>query len=90
MNRGDRQRLLHIQSYCRDIACFIERFGKDYDIFIQDKAYSSAVSMCILQIGELANGLSSEFREQAALHQAGRLFLVMPQTHPNSVLSAAS
>ena len=64
MNKGDWQRLLHIKSYCDDIAQFIQRFGKSYDIFIHDRAYFSAVSMCILQIGELANGLSPEFREE--------------------------
>lgn len=55
---------MHIQNYCRDIAGFIQRFGKDYQLFIQDRAYFNAVSMCILQIGELANGLSVEFREE--------------------------
>lgn len=64
MNKGDRQRLLHIQTYCRDIAGFIARFGRDYSIFTTDRAYSNAVAMCILQIGELANGLSEEFREK--------------------------
>ena len=64
MNNGDRQRLLHIQRYCQDIAGFIERFGNDYQTFIQDRAYSNAVSLCVLQIGELANGLSVEFREE--------------------------
>lgn len=33
-------------------------------MFAQDRAYFNAVSMCILQIGELANGLSVEFREE--------------------------
>lgn len=64
MNNGDRQRLMHIRTYCADVAGFIERFGKNYDTFTQDCAYSNAVSMCVLQIGELANGLSSEFREE--------------------------
>lgn len=64
MNRGDWQRLLHMRVYCEDIAAFIQRFGADYDTFISDRAYFNAVSMCILQIGELANGLSDEFREE--------------------------
>ena len=64
MNSSDRQRLLHIRQYCRDIAGFLRRFGEDYAVFIQDRAYFNAVSMCILQIGELANGLSDEFREE--------------------------
>ena len=54
----------HICRYCEDIADFIERFGNDYAVFSEDRAYSNAVSMCILQIGELANGLSEEFREE--------------------------
>ena len=62
MNKSDFQRLLHIQRYCEDIAEFINRFGEDFDVFVVDRAYSNAVSMCILQIGELANGLSKEFR----------------------------
>lgn len=62
MNNGDRQRLKYIQTYCNDIAGFIDRFGKDFHTFTNDKAYYNAVSMCIMQIGELANGLSEEFR----------------------------
>lgn len=64
MTNGDKQRLLHIQTYCEDIAAFINRFGNDYDTFIHDRAYLSAVAMCILQIGELANGLSAEYRNE--------------------------
>ena len=64
MNRGDWQRLLHMRTYCEDIAKFIDRFSDDFQIFTADRAYFNAVSMCILQIGELANGLSDEFREE--------------------------
>lgn len=64
MNNSDVHRLQHIRKYCEDIAGFIERFGKDFETFTEDRAYSNAVSMCVLQIGELANGLSNEFREE--------------------------
>ncbi len=64
MNKADLQRIAHIHTYCADIAGFIERFGKNFETFVSDRAYYSAVSMCILQIGELANGLSEEFREE--------------------------
>ena len=50
--------------YCDDIADFIKRFGNDYDVFANDRAYINAVSMYILQIGELANGLSEEYRSE--------------------------
>ena len=58
----DKSILRHIIKYCKDIAEFIDRFGKDFDIFTNDKAYFNAVSMCILQIGELSAGLSEDFR----------------------------
>lgn len=62
MTNADRQRLMHIRRYCEDIAGFIERFGCNFDVFCEDRAFSNAVSMCVLQIGELANGLSEDFR----------------------------
>jgi len=62
MDRGDIQRIKHMKRYCEDIAGFIVRFGEDYKVFSTDSAYFNAISMCILQIGELANGLSDEFR----------------------------
>lgn len=64
MTRADKQRLLHMRVYCREISGFIVRFGKNYDTFVGDRAYFNAVSMDILQIGELANGLSEEFRKE--------------------------
>ena len=58
------QIICHIKNYCVDIAGYIERFGEDYNIFIGDSAYYNAVCMCVLQIGELSNKLSDEFREE--------------------------
>jgi uncharacterized protein with HEPN domain len=63
MQSPDVQRIQHIKRYCEDIANFVERFG-GYQQFITDRAYHNATCMCILQIGELANGLSPEFREK--------------------------
>ena len=67
MPSSDYSRLAHIQNYCVDIADYIDRFG-DYDAFTSDSAYHNAVSMCILQIGELANGLTEEFRAETKEH----------------------
>ena len=39
-----------------------KRFGNDYKIFAQDKDYFNSVCMSLLQIGELANHLTSEFK----------------------------
>lgn len=50
-------------TYCEDIKSFINRFGRDYETFITDRAYFNSIAMCILQIGELSNGLSEEYRE---------------------------
>ena len=62
MQGNDLQRIQSIKQYCDDIISFMNRFG-EYQQFITDRAYHNAVSMCILQIGELSNGLSAEFRE---------------------------
>ena len=63
MVSSDKQRLQHVQRYCEDIAGFIERFGT-YQNFITDRAYYNAVCMAVLQIGELANGLTEEYRSE--------------------------
>ena len=62
MANRDQSVLQHIKTHCNDIAGFIERFGKDFGIFTSDKAYFNAVSMGILQIGELSGCLSEEYR----------------------------
>ncbi len=64
MVKSDWQKLIHIRVHCEDIEKFINRFGCDYDTFINDRAYFNAVAMCVFQIGELSNALSPEFREK--------------------------
>ena len=62
MTEPDRQRIFHIKAYCEDISDFIKRFGENFDVFITDRAYYNSVAMCVLQIGELANTLTEDFR----------------------------
>lgn len=66
MNDRDQNILQHIKMHCDDIETFIIRFGKDYEVFTSDKAYFNAVSMGILQIGELAGNLSEEYRAKTS------------------------
>ncbi len=54
--------LRHILKYCDNIDVLIARFGNDFEVFKIDLAYRDAVSMNILQIGELSGHLSEEFR----------------------------
>jgi uncharacterized protein with HEPN domain len=60
MRSADEQRLEHIVDYCNDIEDSVKRFGSDLDLFIADRDFYNSVSMSLLQIGELAKGLSSE------------------------------
>lgn len=55
--------LEHIVSYCEQIEQTVERFGDDYNVFMQDAIYRNAAALCILQIGELVGKLTDEFRE---------------------------
>lgn len=41
--------------YCRDIYDDCIRLGDDYETFKYDKMYQKAVTMSMLQIGELTN-----------------------------------
>lgn len=62
----DLQRLRHIRDYCAEIQKTITRYGKSFAVFDQDSDYQRSVAFCILQIGELSGGLSSEYRQATA------------------------
>lgn len=61
LNETDTQILRHIVNYCDEIETTVKTFGQDEKIFKGNFIYRNAVSMPILQIGELANHLSDEF-----------------------------
>jgi uncharacterized protein with HEPN domain len=60
-SKRDLSVMSHILEYCIDIEHSVDRFGDTFECFESDKIYRNAVAMCILQIGELAGKLSSEF-----------------------------
>lgn len=62
--RTDFDILCHILRYCERIECIMERFGYEEKIFRNDMAYRDAVSMNLLQIGELAGHFSDDYRLQ--------------------------
>ena len=64
MNKGDLDRIRHIRQYCEDISKTIERFGDSLDVFSKDVDFYNSISMSIMQIGELASGLSDEFKDE--------------------------
>ena len=66
MQQRDTQRISRILTYCKDITATIERFGKNYDIFVSDKDYHDVIAFRILQIGELAGSLSDGFWSSTA------------------------
>ncbi len=66
-NSRDMSILRHILSYCGQIEEAEARFGADKTLFTTDSVYHNAVSLCILQIGELVGNLTDEFR---AAHSA--------------------
>jgi uncharacterized protein with HEPN domain len=63
MDRGDIERIKHIKRYCEDIAGTVVRFGNSFETFDGDIDFYNSVSMSIMQIGELANGLSDDFKD---------------------------
>lgn len=61
LNEVDIQILQHIIRYCDEVLATVEMFGDDKQEFLQNFIYRNAVSMPILQVGELVNHLSDDF-----------------------------
>lgn len=62
ISERDRRIIEHICEYCVDIEDAVSRFGDSCEQFEADKDYRNSCVFCILQIGELCNHLSEEFR----------------------------
>jgi uncharacterized protein with HEPN domain len=74
-------RIQRIREYCERIEKTLRRYGRDYETFVSDGDYFDSISMKIVQIGELASGLSDEFKEKTknqiqwgAIHGMRNLF----------------
>ena len=65
VNERDGQILQHIVQHCNEIEATIKMFGKNEKYFKENFIYLNAVSMPILQIGELAKRLSDDFIKQS-------------------------
>lgn len=67
MNRRDEEIVLKILSYCVEIERTHEYFHDDNTLFHSTEkgfVYRNAITMPVLQIGELAKRLSEEFRSE--------------------------
>ncbi|MCL2359508.1 HepT-like ribonuclease domain-containing protein [Candidatus Bathycorpusculum sp.] len=53
-----------IIKYANEISDTISRFNLDFSKFEKDHVMKNAISMCLLQIGELAGKLTDEFRAE--------------------------
>ena len=53
-----------ILMYCDQIQEAITQFGEDKSMFLSNSVYRNAVSLCILQIGELSSLLTQDFRTE--------------------------
>ena len=51
-----------ILMYCDQIKETVSRFGAEKSVFLSDPIYRNAVSLCVIQIGELSLHLTQEFR----------------------------
>lgn len=58
----DHDLIEHILRYCDQIEAAHRDFYNSEDVFHKSTTYQNAVSMCILQIGELVNHLSDAFK----------------------------
>lgn len=59
----DAQILEKIIDYCEDIEHAHGEYHRDYAVFCSNPTYRNAIAMCLMQIGELTNKLSQEFKD---------------------------
>jgi len=62
----DLQRLEHICDYCARIQKTVLRCGESFEIFKADADFQQSVAFCVLQIGELTNKLSPQYRQKTS------------------------
>ncbi|MGM9936370.1 MAG: DUF86 domain-containing protein [Candidatus Ornithomonoglobus sp.] len=62
MNNRDNIILKKIIQYADEIQATIDRFSLTIDKFASDFVVKNAISMCILQIGELVGNLTEDFK----------------------------
>jgi uncharacterized protein with HEPN domain len=61
LNKRDRDILEHIIEYCDEIKLATAMFDDTLETLKANRVYKNAVSMCILQIGELTTHFTKEF-----------------------------
>ncbi len=59
----DAQVLERIEKYCEEIEHAHREYHYDYETFCNNPTYRNAVALCLMQIGELTNKLSVEFKD---------------------------
>lgn len=58
----DREIIVHMLRYCQQVDIAHRDFEYSQSRFFESSTYQNAVSMCILQIGELVGKLSNDFK----------------------------
>ena len=60
----DRDIIEHVLRYCNQVEVAHQDFGRSKERFEESSTYQNAVSMCILQIGELVGRLTNDFKTE--------------------------
>ena len=63
-NRVDKIVANKIIDYCNQIEEIIQRFGATFENFNTDRVFQLSIGMCVVQIGELTNRFSDEFKSK--------------------------
>ncbi len=62
MNDKDYRAVLKMVERCEKIDAILEKFERNFDVFLTDVAFQDACCMNVIQIGELVGRLSDELK----------------------------
>lgn len=64
MTNKDKVTLMRIIKRCNRVSEDVVKYGESFEAFETDNTFRDSVSMNIMQIGEISNDLSKEFKER--------------------------
>ena len=67
MNKKDISIIHKSLRYMNELDLCMNEFGSSFDAFVKNSTFKNSACMCLLQVGELSNHFSDEFKDDNSL-----------------------